>query len=166
MGIQPPPPPPIRGHPGFYSEISLDLAAKAIETVKNALPYIIAGPPLVHRGPRGDIGIDIPIMYHGFALDRIHIDPRTLSPSPKGRPARVFLGHVSEPNYARLRQVAEEVVKELRVVEAVEFREPEDAWVVPLAWKLYIVAHVKVSRDGTELIPDYPLTEEVRRYAI
>ncbi len=60
----------------------------------------------------------------------------------------------------------EKVLRELRVIDAVEFREPENAWIAPLAWNYIIIAHIKVSYDGNELIPDYGLTEEVRRYAI
>ncbi len=63
-----------------------------------------------------------------------------------------------------VRKVMEGVLREARVIDAAEFREPEDAWVVSLAWKYIIIAHIRVSSDGGELIPDYGLTEEVRRH--
>jgi len=57
----------------------------------------------------------------------------------------------------------EEVLREARVVDAVEYRESEDAWAVPLAWRHIIIAHVKVTYDASQLVPDYGLTGEVRR---
>ncbi len=63
-----------------------------------------------------------------------------------------------------IRGRAGEIVGELRALDAAEYREPERCWAVPLAWGPYLVAHVKVSSDGKEVVPDYGLTEEVRRY--
>lgn len=157
-------PPPIK--PPFKrpaSQPSLEDALRAINTVKEALPFIEAGPPLVHRGPRGEIHVDCPLMYQSFALDRVHFDVASGKPSPKGKPS---LAEPVDVDLGDVRRAMAVLIKELWVVEAAEFREPEDAWVVPLAWKVFIVAHVKVSRDGGELIPDYPLTEEVMKHAL
>ena len=141
--------------------MSEELAQRAIDTVARALPYMVAGPPLIRRGPGGELHIDVPLLYHGLALDRIHFDPVAMAPSPKGRPVRAYGISVDR---GAVEEAMKRVVKGLRVVEAVEFREPENAWAVPLAWRLFIVAHVRVSYDGSELLPDYGLTEEVRRY--
>ncbi|WFO74675.1 hypothetical protein J4526_06225 [Desulfurococcaceae archaeon MEX13E-LK6-19] len=155
-------PPPIRGC-SYQSSMGFDygLAVRAIETVKNLLTYLVIGPPLIKRGPKGEIHVDVPLMYQGFALDRIHYDPLSGTPSPKGRPVRA-LGVSVSPE--QVKKNMDKIISELRVVEAVEFREPENAWVVPIAWKYLIIAHIKVSYDGSEIIPDYGLTEEVRRY--
>jgi len=160
----PPPPPPVRPPTRWARAIDPTMARRAIETVKNALPYMVFGPPLIHRGPAGDVHVDVPLMYHEFALDRVHYDPVSKAPSPKGRPVHVWGGIQVDPN--EVSRIMEEVLRELRVIEAAEFREPEDAWVVPLAWRTYIVAHIRVSSDGTQLIPDYPLTAEVQRYIL
>jgi len=119
------------------------------------------GPPLIRYGPEGEVHVDVPIMYQNFALDRVHYDPLARIPSPKGRPVRVWNVRV-DPN--EVVSIMEGVLKEVDVVEAVEYREPESAWVVPLRWRGLIIAHIKVSYDAKELIPDYGLTEEVRRY--
>ncbi len=129
-------------------------AERAIQTVKEALPLMTLGPPLEH-GPPHDRHVDFPLMYQGYALDRIHFDPEKGRPSPKGLPVRSSLPPTSE--IPKL---------ELRVLEAAEYREPERCWAVPLAWGPFIVAHVKVTHDGKEIIPDYPLTEEVRRHVL
>ncbi len=154
--------PPVRGH-FRQSNTGFDygLAVKAIEAVKNLIPYLVIGPPLIRRGPGGELHVDVPLMYQGFALDRVHYDPFTGTPSPKGRPVRAFGVSVTPE---QVKKNMDKIISELRVVEAVEFREPENAWVVPIAWKHLIIAHIKVSYDGSEIIPDYGLTEEVRRY--
>ncbi len=153
-------PPPIRKIPPESPQISKENAERAIETVKSILPLLSIGPPIIRRGPAGEVHIDIPIIYQGYALDRMHFDPSTMELSPKGRPA-VSLGSVDKESVERR---VNDVLKELRVLDAAEYREPERCWAVPIAWGPYLVAHIKVSNDGKELIPDYGLTEEVRRY--
>ena len=53
----------------------MESANVAIENVKNMLDLLILGPLLIKKGPRGEASIDIPLMYNGYALDRIHFDP-------------------------------------------------------------------------------------------
>ncbi len=138
----------------------MEAAGKAIETAARALAYVTVGPPIVRYGPGGEVHVDVPLMYQGFALDRVHFDPLAMAPSPKGRPVHV---HGVRVDVEAVRRAMESALKELRILDAVEYREPEAAWAVPIAWRRFIVAHVKVSSDGSELIPDYGLTEEVRR---
>ncbi|MEB2837193.1 MAG: hypothetical protein GSR80_001437 [Desulfurococcales archaeon] len=135
-------------------------ASRAVETARRALPYVVVGPPIIHRGPAGDVHVDLPLIYQGFALDRIHYDPVSRSPSPKGRPVHAMLRDVDPSSIAG---EAEAILGELRVLDAAEYRGPEAAWAVPVAWRSFIVAHIKVSGDGGEIVPDYGLTEEVRR---
>ncbi len=165
MSSPPPAPPPIRGGWGRRRPEGLnpELIVKAVETVKAALPLFTAGPPIIRSGPAGEVHADVPVMYMDFAIDRVHYDPYVKAPSPKGRPVRAW-GVRVDPQEAR--QVIESALKEAVVIEAAEFRDPEDAWAVPVAWRGMIIMHVKVSYDGRELIPDYGLTEEVRRYAL
>ena len=135
-------------------DISILNARKAIETVEMAISYMQLGPFI--RRMRGKVmEVNVPLMYNGFVLDEIHINPETGEPSPKGCPVAV-------PIECQIREL-QPILENLHAIHAVEFRLPENAWVVPLAWKEYIVAHVRVSADGKELMPDYRLTEEVRR---
>ncbi|QDA31368.1 hypothetical protein FH039_06810 [Thermococcus indicus] len=157
----PPLPPPIRGRPDAWKELAPETAEKAIETVKNALPFFTAGTPIVHRAPHGT-HVDVPVMYLSFAIDRLHYNPETGNPLPKGLPG----AYSGEIDPAAVKEKAGEILKELRVLDAAEFREPENCWVVPVAWKSFIILHVRVSVDGRELVPDYGLTEEVRRHGI
>ncbi|MDK2384043.1 MAG: hypothetical protein QI199_04445, partial [Candidatus Korarchaeota archaeon] len=138
--------------------ISREDAEKAIETAREILHLLSAGPALI-RGDPGGWHVDIPVMYQGYALDRIHLDVDKMEPSPKGRPVRSS----REMDPSEIKGRAEEIVRELRVLDAAEYREPDRCWVVPLAWGPYLVAHVRVSSDGREVVPHYGLTEEVRR---
>ncbi len=157
-----PSPPPVRGvwREG-RSSFDPSLVVKAVETVKAAMPLFAAGTPLIRRGPAGELHVDVPVMYMNFAIDRIHYDPYSGAPSPKGRPVRAW---GVEVNPQDVQHVVENALKEAHVIEAAEYREPEDAWAVPVAWKGIIIMHVKVSYNGEEIIPDYGLTEEIRRY--
>ncbi len=148
----------IRGPGREPRRIRPEDAIKAISLVKEGIKLFTAGPPIIHRGPAGEIHVDVPLMYNGYALDRIHYDPYTNTFSPKGRPVHAINVQISRDT---VWQLSKQYVKELYVIEAVEYREPEDVWVVPLAWRCFIVAHIKVSYDGEELVPDYPLTEEI-----
>ena len=152
-------PPLLPGSKKPYEPIDIDSLNKAIDTVKTALRFFTPGWPIVKRGLR-EVHVDLPIMYIDFAVDRVHYDPILKAPSPKGRPVRVE----REIKLEEIRNAIEKALREAYVIEAAEFREPEDAWVIPVAWKKMIILHVKVSRDGEEIVPDYGLTEEVRRH--
>ncbi len=148
--------PPGRRHAAEFDPNSV---SRAIETVRAAIPLFTAGVPVIRRGPAG-AHVDVPVMYMDFAVDRIHYDPRFGMPSPKGRPVKVH----GDVHPGEVRRAVEVVLREIRALEAAEFREPEGVWVVPVAWNRFIVMHVRVSHDGEEIVPDYGLTEEVRRY--
>ncbi len=133
---------------------------QAIDTVKKALPFLVPGPPLIHRDPGGKVHVDIPLMYNGFAIDRIHYDPVAGHPSPKGRPVSVVISKLD--NRSIIDRMAQ-VLNKTSVIEAGEYRDPEKAWIIPLAWNNLIIAHVKVSSDGKHIIPDEALTLEISR---
>ena len=158
-------PPPIKkpSEKGFRHRINYDNASIAIETVKNILAYIVVGSPLIRGGPGGETHVDVPLMYQNFALDRIHYDPYIKMPSPKGRPVRAVGVSVDE---GEVREILQSILRDIQVVDAVEYREPEDAWIIPIAWNHLIIAQIKVSYDGKEIIPDYGLTEKVKKHVI
>ncbi|NJE10490.1 hypothetical protein [Thermococcus sp. MAR1] len=148
--------PPVRQPPVRENRVlRVEDAENAVKLVEQVLPFLRAGEPIKHRDH-----VDVPVMYLDFVIDVMHYTTRTGNPSPKGAPIRCedLAGNINEG--------IENVLKELRVLGAAEFREPENCWVVPVAWKSFIVLHVRVSADGNELIPDYHLTEEVRRHGL
>ncbi len=158
-----PPLPPIKGkREPVVKPLNFDSLNKAISTAKAALQFFTAGVPIIRRGPKGDVHVDVPVMYMDFAIDRIHYDPYSETPSPKGRP----VGAWGDVDSREIREIIESILKEAYVIEAAEFREPENAWIIPVAWNKIIIMHIKVSYDGEELVPDYGLTEEVRRHVV
>ncbi len=104
--------------------LNLEIVAKAIETVKAALPLFVTGSPIFRKGAGGELRVDVPILYMNFGVDRIHYDPCSKMPSPKGRPVAVR-GVDVDPD--EVREAVERTLREARVVEAVEFREHERA---------------------------------------
>ncbi|MHA1312173.1 MAG: hypothetical protein ACTSQO_14760 [Candidatus Helarchaeota archaeon] len=134
--------------------------SEAIEQVKKLIPYLFIGPVFVHRRINGEINVEVPLMYNGFALDRIHFDLRTNSPAPKGHNPFYFNIKVDKK---RIKLRMEKILSELKVLDATEFRDPESAWAIPLVWNHFIIAHIKVNFENLEILQDYPLTQEVRR---
>ncbi len=135
------------------------MASRAVETVRRALPLFRAGPPLF--GP-GNGPVDVPVLYDGLAVDIVHYDPLRRAPSPKGRPVHC---HGSEPVRDAAR-VVDEALGEAVVLGGAEYRGPERAWVVPVAWRSMIIMHVRVSWDGEGILPDPGLQARLRREAV
>ncbi len=145
------------------SFFDISYARKAINTVVNAKEYFYSGPPLIRVDPHSTKHIDIPLMYHNYALDIIHWDPINMIPSPKGRPSFLLKAEI---NQKEIQEHVNNLIKDIKVVEAAEFRLPENSWVIPLSWKCLIIAHIKVDYYGLSIIPDYRLTEEIKRYVL
>ncbi|HII61323.1 hypothetical protein [Pyrococcus horikoshii] len=147
--------------PPFHSKpcdrvVEVENAEKAIKLVRNALPLFRVGKPLIKPD-----GVDVPILYLNFAIDRLHYDPKKERPLPKGCPRSSRAGEVGE-----IEEKVEKILEEAKILPAAEFREPENCWIVPVAWKSFIILHIRVSADGKEIIPDYRLTEEIRRHGL
>ncbi len=133
----------------------------AIELVKKAKEDFFVGNPYKRVHPHRRIEVKVPLMYNGFVLDLIHFDPISGSVLPKGIP-----GVMGEPSLdidlQKIKKETEIAVKELIILPGVEFREPEDAWVVPGAYRNLIIVHIRVSSDGNAIMPDYHATTEMR----
>jgi len=140
--------------------LDFDALNKAINTAKAAFQLFTVANPIV-RGA-AEIHVDVPVMYMDFAIDKIHYDPYSKGASPKGRPVKARV----EVDLKEVQNRVENILKEAQIIEAAEFREPEKAWIVPVAWNKLIIMHVKVSYDGEEIVPDYGLTKEVRKHVI
>ncbi len=145
-----------RGSPGPEYPDLIVLAERAIQAVGEARKYFSVGPIL--RGPMGG-PVDVAILYNGVPVDIMHYDPYRRAPSPKGRPVH-YHGPVDE---ALVREDLRRVLGELTVLLGAEYREPEQAWVVPLAWRNLIVLHARVSWDGGSIKPDYGLQARLLR---
>ena len=138
-------------------------AAIAVSAAKAAAERLRAAPPIIRRTPRG-YAVDVPLLYNGVAVDRMHLDPQSLEPLPKGMPEPPSPAP-SPPEPLAAQSAAEKAARELRALDAAEYRGPEAAWAVPLAWRSLVVAHIRIRVAGGqgEVVPDEPLTLEVQR---
>ncbi len=120
---------------------------------------MVIGPPIIHMHPH-EVHVDVPILYNGYALDRIHFDPVRMMFLPKGFPGHFM---VSSVDRAGVKEAASRLFGEVVVGNGAEYREPEKCWVVPLVWRSFIIAHIRVSHEADSLVPDMGLTGEIRR---
>ena len=135
----------------------------AVRVAEEVLGLLLVGPPISRPGPAG-LAVDVPIMYNGFAVDRMHFDPYRLEPLPKGCPEPLRVGgHRAGVDWGLVREAAERVLREAKVLGGAEYERPRRAWRVPVAWRSLIVFHLKIGGDG-RVIPDEPLTLELRRH--
>ncbi len=136
-------------------------AAQAVETAKEAKKYFSPGKIWTQQAPRGEVIIKAAIIYQGVAVGALEFNPLDGTVLPRGYHPRVFNSHVS---LETIRQKLPTVVSGLTVLNGAEYREPEACWVIPIAYNSKIVAHIKISYDGTHIIPDYPTSQEMQAF--
>jgi len=140
---------------------SIEEAVKAVAAAQHAVHFLRPGSIWVHRGPAGDVVFKAALMYHGRCVAVVEFDPGMARLLPKGYcPIR---HRVAVPN-DRVKREFPSVVGLLSVLNGAEYREREAAWAIPIAYRGAIVAHLKISRDGTRVMPDYPEEQEMRVY--
>ena len=138
-----------------------DEPVKAIELVKAAKSDFFVGNPWKRRHPHGRTDVQVPLMYNSFVLDLIGFDPISFSVLPKGIP-HVMTEREPILDLERVKEVVKEAIEGLVILPGAEFREPEDAWVIPGAYNHLIIAHIRVSHDGSALVPDFHATSMMR----
>ncbi len=162
---QPVPPPPGQAAPppqiGGPSKIQLSNASLAVATAKKAKSYLTAGKVWAVIGPRGETDIKAAILYDGTAVAVLHFNPEDGSILPLG--VHPIVGMTTD-QIENIKKEVPAIVEGLEVLDGAEYREPENAWVVPLAYKNMIIAHLKIYVDGIHIIPDYPANQEMQLY--
>ncbi|MCE4610060.1 MAG: hypothetical protein F7C36_06780 [Desulfurococcales archaeon] len=134
-------------------------AARAITLAEQVLPSLKAFQ--IARRPKEHGPIDVIVVYSGLAVDVVHYDPYTKTPSPKGRPVE-YLGEIDPREALSHINMA---LREAYILRGAEYRKPEDAWIVPVAWNNMIILHLKISGDGGRLIADPGLQRRLREAA-
>ncbi len=157
-GAAPAPPAP----PGPAVNVDVSKATLAVQTAGRAKPYLSLSRPWAMRAPRGELDLKVALVYDGAAVGVLRFDPRSGDVLPKGYNPWVFQQTVSAEDVIRSAQT---VLNGLEVLNGAEYREPEACWVVPLAYQGRIVAEVRVTYDGTGIVPDTPATQEMQAYA-
>ena len=163
-----PPPPPVKQIPPLpdrpLSRIQQNLAENAmiaVATARKVQSYLTPGNVWVMTAPRGELEVKAAIIYDGMAVAVLHFNPQDGALLPLGLHPRVF---DVIPPLETIKRTLPSIVKGLEVLNGAEYREPENAWIVPLAYKGMIVAHLKIYADGIHIVPDYPANQEMRVY--
>ena len=137
-------------------------ASLAVTTAQKAKKYLTAGRVWSMVGPRGEVEVKAAIIYDGTAVAVLHLNPSDGSLLPLGiSPVET---KVSPQVIENVKRNLPAIVNSLEILNGAEYREPESAWCIPLAYKNMIVAHLKIYVDGTHVVPDYPANQEMQTY--
>ncbi|HEY9680251.1 MAG TPA: hypothetical protein V6C86_01525 [Oculatellaceae cyanobacterium] len=136
-------------------------ALKAIETSRACIGSLLPGPVWSHIAPRGEFEIKGCLTQNGQPVAVLQFNPVDGSVLPKGLHA---LGSGREDAIPKVKMRLESIAPELKVLEGAEFREPEFCWAVPFAHQGRVVGHIKVSADGSTVVPDRKAVEELSKH--
>lgn len=132
-------------------------AIAAVTTGRTSLSQVKAGRVWTKCAPKGDYEIKGCLLLDGEPVVVLHFSPEDGSLLPKGLHAL----SAGRPEVSELvEKQLEMIVSEVTVLDGAEFREPEFCWVVPVAHKGRIVAHLRVTADGTSVIADKKAKDE------
>ncbi len=135
-------------------------ANRAIETALQVLKRSKAGTVWSSATPDGRTLIKAALLYENRIVCEIHLDTSGKRVLPAGFNGSAT-GAATDLKTARI--TLSRILKNLRILEGAEYREPERAWAVPVSYSGMIVGFIKVSRDGVYVIPDYPAELESGR---
>jgi len=163
--VAPPPPspqvPPQPPMANAINRVPVSNASIAVATAKKAKEYLTAGKIWTMTGPRGETEVKAAILYEGTAVAVLHFNPTDGTLLPLGvHPAMIATAAQIE----NIRSNLPTIIRSLEVLNGAEYREPESAWIVPLAYNGMIVAHLKIYVDGIHIMPDYPANQEMQLY--
>jgi len=143
-----------------------------VETLLNGLPaaaataqklagQLQAGKVWLMRAPAGELEIKAGLLYQGVVVALLRVNPADgsllpLGVNPHAYQSSVPLGDIK----ARLSGI----IKQLHILPAAEFMEPEACWSFPLVYGNTIVTHVKVYYDGMHVLQDYMANQEMAFY--
>ncbi len=133
-------------------------AMRSVATGKDCLALLVPGKVWYHRAPRGELDIKGALLLNELPVIVLHFNPVDGSLLPVG------LHFFTEGGKEMLTQVESKLsglVQNISVLDGAEFREPEFCWVVPVVHQGRIVAHLKVSSDGGNILPDKKAQDEL-----
>lgn len=125
-------------------------AQKAVSTSRSCLTNLTPGRVWNHIAPRGEHEMKGALMLDGAPVVVLHFGADG-SVLPRGLHA---MAGCTEETVSLIEARLRQIPAQLSVLEGAEFREPEFCWAVPLAHEGRIVAHIKVSSDGSRILPD------------
>jgi hypothetical protein len=133
-------------------------ASKAIAAARANISRLIGGRAWRHRTPHGANEIKGSLLFDDSPVVVLHFSPEDGSILPKGLHG---LTEGRSDIIALVEARLKDIPQQLNVLDGAEFREPESCWAVPIVHQGRIVAHLKISSDGTQILPDKKAVEEL-----
>jgi hypothetical protein len=133
-----------------------EYASAAVHTVRENLNVLTAGNVWNHIAPKGEYEIKGALLLKQQVVVALHFSSDG-SILPRGLHS---LSAGSRELCVEIQGRLKNIVEELAVLEGAEFRAPESCWAVPLAHRGRIVAHIKVSADGSKVLEDKRIAAE------
>jgi hypothetical protein len=167
-GVQPGPPatPPLPGHGIIVVQTIAPQTLranlpKAIATARKLGKQLEPGKVWMMRGPAGELEIKAGILYQGIAVAVLHFDPLSGDVLPLGINTHTYQSNIQ---IQQIKTRLPNVIKNLQIIPAAEFREPEASWSFPIIIDDRIVAHLNVYYDGIHILQNYPANQEMIFY--
>ena len=135
-------------------------AHRAIATAQTAVSDLEAGNVFLKREPRGELIVKGVLSFNGMPVAALRFNPASGALMPKGLHP---LPCDAPDSLEKFRAELGILVKSVKVMPGAEFREPEFCWAVPLVHSGRIVADIKISGSGDQVIEDRKLVEELRQ---
>jgi len=133
-----------------------DNAIKALASARTSLRFLTPGTTWLPKSPGEQFEIKASLMLEKTPVAALRFNAEDGTILPKGMRAT----NEGKPEVQEMVQsLLSEIIKELDVLDGVEFRQSDLCWSVPLAYRNRIVAHMKVSGDGVDVLP-YKKTAE------
>lgn len=135
--------------------------SKAEATVRQIGRQLTPGKVWVMRAPGGELEIKAGLLYEGVAVAVLHFSPRDGRLLPLGVNPPVYQSSVQ---IQTIKNRLDAVIRDLKILPAAEFLEPEASWSFPVAAGGTMVARLKVYYDGIHIMQDYPASQEMMFY--
>jgi len=130
---------------------------RAIATVEQLNRLLQPGKVWIMQAPAGEIDVKAGILYQGAVVAVLHFS-QDGSVLPLGLNNHTYQNNV---DIQRIKNNLVGIVRNIKILPAAEFLEPEGCWVFPLVYNEIIIAKLKVYRDGIHVVQDYIANQEM-----
>ncbi len=134
----------------------------AVKTATTLLGSLTPGKVWIMQAPNGEKEVKGALLYEGVVVAALRFDPSDGKLLPLGLNTHSYRVGT---DIRTVRQNLAEIMKELKVLPAEAFREPEACWSFPLAYHEQIVGEIRIYYDGIHVLPDYPANQEMTFYS-
>ncbi len=134
---------------------------KAIAAARKLGNQLEPGKVWMMRGPAGEVEIKAGILYQGIAVAVLHFNPLSGDVLPLGINTHTYQSNIQ---IQAIKTRLSNVIENLQIIPAAEFREPEASWSFPIILGDRIVAHLNVYYDGIHILQNYSANQEMIFY--